>query len=315
MGEVYLARQIALDREVAIKVLRDTQSTESLQRFEQEAHIMAQLRHPNIVSILDYGVLEDKSPCIVMEYVDGDSLGYLLNKQKALPWPEAVEIIHAIAEGLAELHARQFVHRDLKPDNVLLTRTTPRSVKIVDFGVARNLSLDQSNKITRAGALVGTPAYMSPEQLFGEEASARSDLYALGVMLFEMTTGKIPNDPKGMKDLRKRLTASIDPPLAPPQLPFIPEALQQLLIEDLLPADAMRRITSARQLIDKLQALLQHPSIGGESSTQVWDNGHAMLEQTTAAEEVDYIAESKDSTTFSPQHTPVPHLQKALENE
>ncbi len=315
MGEVYLARQIALDRDVAIKVLRDAQSEEALKRFEQEAHIMAQLRHPNVVNILDYGILADQSPCIVMEYIDGDSLGDVLKTRGALPWREAVEIIAGMARGLSELHERNFVHRDLKPDNVLLSRTTPREVKMLDFGVARDLARD--NKLTRAGALVGTPAYMSPEQLFGEKASPRSDLYAIGVMLYELVTGKLPNDPKGMKDLRKRLTAPIQPPVAPEHHEPLPDALTQLLLEDLLPADALERIPSARQLIDKLGALFERANLGGENSTQVWDNTpESMLEQTTAAEDLhDSSTHLKPPFTFTPNRTPVRTQNASLETE
>lgn len=298
MGEVYLARQIALGREVALKVLPHRSSQEQRKRFEQEAHILASLRHPNIVHILDYGFLEDETPCIVMEYVPGLPLGELLSRRGSLPWHQAIELVLQAAHGLRAIHEQGFVHRDLKPDNILITSGPSPQVKLVDFGVAKSLEPTGVGH-TRQGTVVGTPAYMSPEQLCGDPLSERSDLYSLGIILYELISGDLPDQPRDMKDLQRRLTRPVTPPAAPAHQPQPPARLTQLILEDLLPADPTRRLATAEQLIKKLEALGSMGVLGLESSTQVWEQREDLLEQTTVDE-----LESLDSSVFATQHTP-----------
>lgn len=298
MGEVYLARQIALGREVALKVLPHRSSEEHRKRFELEAHIMASLRHPNIVHILDYGFLEDETPCIVMEYVPGLPLGEFLSRCGALPWHQAIDIITQAANGLRAIHEQGFVHRDLKPDNILLTSGESPQVKLVDFGVAKSLEPTAVGQ-TQQGSIVGTPAYMSPEQLCGDLLSERSDLYSLGIILYELISGDLPDRPRQMKDLQRRLTHPIPPPHAPSPQPQPPARLTQLILEDLLPVDPSRRLPSAEQLIKKLDALASQQALGLESSTQVWEEREELLEQTTVDE-----MESLDPKAFVTHHTP-----------
>ena len=196
MGEVYRARDTRLGREVAVKVLPElfAHDSDRLARFEREARAVAALSHPNILAIHDYGTHEAIT-FAVMELLEGETLRSRLNKGP-LHWREAVEVGAAIAEGLAAAHAKGIVHRDLKPENLFLT--TDGRVKILDFGLARvtPMQSEQSKTAhydpleTHAGAVMGTVGYMSPEQVRGQPADARSDLFSFGCVLYEMVTGR-----------------------------------------------------------------------------------------------------------------------------
>ena len=197
MGVVYAAHDEQLDRPVALKILGASQQDESAKkRFWREARAAAKIRHPNVCQL--YGIEEhDDQPFLVMELLDGESLHDRLGRG-ALPVPEAIRIALEILSALTALHDEDIVHRDLKPSNVFLT---PHGVKLLDFGLARSVaSTSQTqeaeaateSRLTQAGAVIGTPHYMSPEQFQGEPVDARSDLFATGVMLFEMLAGARP---------------------------------------------------------------------------------------------------------------------------
>ncbi|HEY1337306.1 MAG TPA: protein kinase [Bryobacteraceae bacterium] len=193
MGEVYRARDTRLGRDVAIKILPPefAESPERRRRFEQEARAASALNHPNIVSIYDAGT-EGGTAYIVSELVDGESLRDVIGRG-AIPVRRAVELAAQIADGLASAHAAGVVHRDIKPENVMLTRDG--RAKILDFGLARQMTVaagEGTLTVTQPGAIMGTAAYMSPEQVSGTPADARSDIFSLGIMLYEMLTGKLP---------------------------------------------------------------------------------------------------------------------------
>jgi len=190
MGTVYDARDPVIDRRVAIKTLTlpdstDTETQEELARFKREAQAAGRLTHPNIVGVFDYGETA-KLAYIVMEFVDGPSLKSLLDKNERFPTAETVRIMEALLAGLQFSHDRGVVHRDIKPANVMLTRGG--QVKIADFGIARI----ESSSMTQAGTIMGTPAYMSPEQFMGQTVDARTDIYSTGVVLYQMLTGERP---------------------------------------------------------------------------------------------------------------------------
>ncbi len=197
MGEIYRARDTRLDRAVAVKVLppQFAQDPARLARFEREAKAVAALSHPNILAIHDVGA-EQGVTFLVTELLEGESLRQRL-AESALPWRKAVEIGIGIADGLAAAHAKAVIHRDIKPDNVFLT--TDERVKILDFGLAR-IETGPLNQVietqaytpepTRPGAVMGTPPYMSPEQLRGQPVDARSDIFSLGCVLYEMAAGR-----------------------------------------------------------------------------------------------------------------------------
>jgi serine/threonine-protein kinase len=190
MGIVHDGWDPLIHRRVAIKTVRlpassDDEAAESLARFQSEARAAGRLSHPNIVAVYDYGET-DEIAYIVMEYVEGGSLKALLDKHEAFPPAETVRIMEQLLAGLQYSHERGVIHRDIKPANVMLTAAG--QVKIADFGVARI----ESSTLTQAGMLIGTPAYMSPEQFAGAAVDARSDIYSAGVVLYQLLTGERP---------------------------------------------------------------------------------------------------------------------------
>jgi len=192
MGSVYRGERVKLGRAVAIKIMHQELPDElaSRQRFEREAKLMALLEHPNCVSVIDFGLHEEK-PFLVMDLVRGTSLLELLEQTAKLDIPRASDIIRQVLSGLAHAHELGIVHRDIKPANIMISEKAGhgRQVRILDFGLARLLETD--TKLT-TGIVVGTPNYMAPEQCKGSDVDARTDLYACGVLLFEMLTGRKP---------------------------------------------------------------------------------------------------------------------------
>jgi predicted Ser/Thr protein kinase len=192
MGTVYDAHDPVIDRRVAIKTIalaaaEDLEGTEGLARFKREAQAAGRLHHPNIVGVYDYGET-DKVAYIVMEFVDGTSLKALLDAKERFTPAECVRIMEGVLAGLQYSHARGVVHRDIKPANIMLT--SEGVVKIADFGIARI----ESSSLTQAGTIMGTPAYMSPEQFMGLTVDLRTDIYSSGVLLYQMLTGERPFD-------------------------------------------------------------------------------------------------------------------------
>lgn len=188
MSTVYRARDLTLEREVAIKLLNREIASDSdqLERFRREARAVAQLSHPHIVGVIDYG--EDAGrPYIVFEFVAGETLKERIRRLGRLPIDEAVAYAIEIARALGAAHARHIVHRDVKPQNVLIDEEG--SAKVTDFGIARTLDEDG---LTRDGRVLGTTDYVSPEQALGRDVGGQSDIYSLGIVLWEMLTGRVP---------------------------------------------------------------------------------------------------------------------------
>lgn len=201
MGRVYLAHDLELDTDVAIKIIRPElgQSEKTLERLRNELLLARKVSHRNIVRIHDIGEVEGMK-YLSMSYTEGPSLREVLKKDKALPWERVLEVAKQICEGVAAAHEEGIIHRDLKPANILLDDTD--RVYITDFGIARSLS---SPELTQTGAILGTPAYFSPEQARGEKADIRTDIYAIGLILYEMLTGELPFLTGNMESsLRKR---------------------------------------------------------------------------------------------------------------
>ncbi len=195
MGVVYKAIDPAIDRVVAIKTINLTLSDDELAeyeaRFAQEVKAAGRLNHPNIVSIYDVGRTDDFA-WMAMEFIDGHELKTLLRGQKALPLNDGLDIIQQVAEGLAFAHARDIVHRDIKPSNIMITEDEDHAIaKITDFGIAR---MSASSVKTMTGVVLGSPRYMSPEQVLGKKVGPASDIFSLGVVLFETITGSAPFD-------------------------------------------------------------------------------------------------------------------------
>jgi serine/threonine-protein kinase len=193
MGAVYRATRLLIGDQVAIKILHaELVPDHEAERFRREAQAAARLKHPNAVSVYDFGVAADGMVYLVMELIEGESLRHLIKTRGALEPAIAVEIARQICAALEEAHGQSVVHRDVKPDNVIV-RETPRGlrVKVLDFGVAKLRDLPVTT-LTQTGSVVGTPHYMSPEQCLGEELDHRSDIYSLGIVLYEMLAGVVP---------------------------------------------------------------------------------------------------------------------------
>ncbi len=187
MATVYKAIQKSLDRPVAIKELKKAYQADKMivQRFEREARLAASFQHENIVHIYDFGPKPDY--CIVMEYVDGVTLARIIEETGPLPVDVGVMIALQVASALEYAHARGLIHRDIKPGNIMVKRNG--EAKLMDFGIARTKNLES---LTLPGTLVGTPSYMSPEQVLGQPLDSRSDIFSFGIVLYEMFTGKKP---------------------------------------------------------------------------------------------------------------------------
>ena len=193
MGAVYRATRLIIGDEVAVKILHSEQSDpRSGERFRREAQAAARLKHSNAVAIYDFGITEDGLQYLVMDLVEGESLRQIIKYQGPITPSASVEIISQVCAALGEAHRLNVIHRDIKPDNVIVN-STPNGlrVKVLDFGIAK-LRDDVVHTLTQTGGIIGTPHYMSPEQCLGEELDGRSDIYSLGIVLYEMLTGRVP---------------------------------------------------------------------------------------------------------------------------
>ncbi|HEY4490360.1 MAG TPA: serine/threonine-protein kinase, partial [Acidobacteriota bacterium] len=257
MGEVYRAKDTQLGREVAIKVLPEdlAENPQALKRFEREARAVAALSHPNILAIHDSGT-DQGVTYAVMELLEGETLRAKLGSS-AIPWSKAVEIIVAVAEGLAAAHTKGVIHRDLKPENIFLMKDG--RIKILDFGLARWTPVVSQEEITEAptksqvtelGAVMGTVPYMSPEQLQGDSLDARSDIFSLGSILYEMVAGKRPFSGKSPAETMGAILRD-----DPPKLAGLPPEVQRI-IERCLEKNPDQRFHSAHDLAFALKDTL-----------------------------------------------------------
>ncbi|HEY2289611.1 MAG TPA: serine/threonine-protein kinase, partial [Thermoanaerobaculia bacterium] len=273
MGEVFLAWDDRLERPVAAKRVRPDKGMGSArrERFRREARAAARLSHPNVVQVFD--LVEGDGDWIVMEYVQGRSLAEILRDSGPLPAGAAIDLARQVAEGLAAAHARGLVHRDLKAENVMVTPAG--QAKILDFGLARPLETGTGETLTDEGLILGTWRSMSPEQAAGGTADARSDLFSLGVLLYEMLAGRSPFLGKTPVETLRNVTDTPPAPLAAvrPELP--PELTG--LVESLLEKEPARRPESAERVARDLRALADRfpvsgwkplpPDASGEEST------------------------------------------------
>jgi len=273
MGQVYLAEHVKMGRRSAIKVMNPAMvhDPDAVARFNREASNASRITHPNVCAIYDFGETPDGLIYLAMEFIEGEPLTDLLEREGALPVPRATAIFLQTADALQAAHDLGIVHRDLKPDNIMLTsrKGGGETVKVVDFGIAKAVGGDQAGqKVTKTGLVVGTPEFMSPEQLSGDALDGRSDLYSLALVFYRMLIGKLPFEATSVQEtMIKRLT---DEPIklaeARPDLPF-PAGLQPVL-DTALARTPMERYQSVAKFAADVAAVTGQPTTGAVPHTR-----------------------------------------------
>lgn len=266
MGAVYRARRVHIGDEVAVKVLHQSfvADADAVERFRREARAAAMLRHPNVVTIHDFGEARGTAApaYIVMELAEGKSLRALLREEGSLAPRRAVALMRDVCAGVGAAHRRQIVHRDLKPDNIIVLppegEGERETAKVVDFGIAKLRDLAAMPTLTQAGTLMGTPYYMSPEQCRGDELDARSDVYSLGAVLYEMLAGGPPFTAANITGVVTKHLTEAPPPLPPGA--GVPRALEDVC-RRALSKDVGSRQPDATTLARELQAAMDTPVV------------------------------------------------------
>jgi serine/threonine-protein kinase len=250
MGVVYKATDTALERTVAVKTVNMALERDGAEKYEarfyQEARAAGSLNHPNIVTVYDVGK-EGNVAYMAMEFIEGEELRSLLASGRALPVSQAVSIAAQVAEGLAYAHQHGVVHRDIKPANIMVLADGP--VKITDFGIARMRA--SNDELTQSGMMLGSPKYMSPEQVIGKRADHRSDIFSLGVILYEMLTGSAPFTGENVTALMYQIVNFV-PPAPSAVNPAVPELLN-FIAAKMLAKPLEERYPSAQELANDLR--------------------------------------------------------------
>ncbi len=249
MGEVYKAIDLELERDVAIKCVRPelTELEEATKRFRAEARTLAKLSHLNIATVYRFFAEGDRL-YLVMEYIDGKPFGEMITNQGSIPHQQAVNLVKDALQGLGYAHRHKIVHRDIKPGNLMLDQED--TVKVLDFGIAHLIG---GTRLTRVGSAVGTPAYMSPEQVLGRDIDQRTDIYAIGVVLYEMLSGKLPYTANSDFELMRAHLEEVPRPLSELAKNDVPQALQNT-VERALAKDTAERFQTAEEFADALDA-------------------------------------------------------------
>ena len=246
MGNVYKARERTLDRYVALKIVPEfrAQDEQFIERFRREARIAARLRHPRIVSVHEVGTM-GPFPYFSMDYIDGNTLRAVVERRHSLPQEDAISIVVEVSRAVAHAHGKGIIHRDLKPENVMID--SEGDVFVMDFGLARAV---EDSTLTQSGMIVGTPFYMSPEQLAGEKLDERSDIYSIGLILYYCLTGDDLFRAEGFTAvLAKHAAVQIRDVVATHSL--LPANLQDVLVS-MMEEDRNMRARSAKDILERL---------------------------------------------------------------
>lgn len=251
MANVYLANDTILDRKVAIKVLRGDLSNDEkfIRRFQREALSVSNLSHPNIVEVYDVGE-EDGQYYIVMEYIEGKTLKQLLKKRETLTLPEVIDIMLQLTDGLAHAHESYIIHRDIKPQNIMILDNG--LVKITDFGIAMALNATQ---LTQTNSVMGSVHYLPPEQANGKSATVKSDIYSLGILMYELITGSVPfKGDNAVEIALKHMKEKI--PSIRKQNPTIPQSVENIVIKATA-KNPRNRYDSVKEMHDDLEVCME----------------------------------------------------------
>lgn len=328
MGAVYLGEHVKMGRKSAIKVMSQSMAHDhdAIARFNREAANAARINHPNVCAIYDFGETPDGTIYLAMEFIEGETLTDLIHREGQLPPQRAADILRQTGDALEAAHDLGIVHRDLKPDNIMIAKGRGGTdvVKVVDFGIAKAMGGEEGQNVTKTGLVVGTPEYMSPEQLSGDVLDGRSDIYSVALVFYRMLTGLLPFQADSAQEtMIKRLT---DDPLplnqARPDMTF-PAALQQVMNKALQRMPRDRYESAAAFAEDALRAVEEMPSTPApdtEAATQLMDAAAvtAQIPQTrltgqpaAPTEPVDTIA-TPTPTTPQPAPSPVAPPKKKL---
>ena len=288
MGQVYLAEHVKMGRKSAVKVMNPGTVTDAdaISRFNREAANASRISHQHAAQVYDFGETSDGLIYLAMEYVEGEPLTDILARDGALPPERAAEITRQTAEALDVAHRMGIVHRDLKPDNIMITKDHDGNdcVKVVDFGIAKAAGVE-AQKVTRTGLVIGTPEYMSPEQIAGDPLDARSDIYSLGLVAYNILTGRLPfNSKTAQESVIMRLT---EPPMrlaqTRPQIAWTP--VVQQVMDKALQRDAALRYASANEFGRALSAAVQGLSSATQAgTTQVMPEPDSWVPPTRVAQ-------------------------------
>lgn len=306
MGAVFRASQLHDNSRVAVKVIAPQLAASNIfvKRFKREAKVGFLLSHPNIVKVYEYGETTEGLLFMVMEFIEGITLGSFLEKNAPLKLDACLDILHPLSQALDAAHKRNILHRDLKPANVLISKDgrSRQSLKLVDFGLLKLLESDseitQGSNLTGMGEACGTPIYMSPEQILGQPLAPTADVYSLGVMLFQMLTGRLPIE---ASNIRQILSSKInqEPPRVSDKYPFVPSVIDDVLLKALA-RNPRNRYQTAGELYLNFQRVAAeitaefsqptHPSLNKDMLDEIrQENEH--LEEISAAE---FIAQTSD---------------------
>ncbi len=310
MGQVYLAEHEAIEKRVALKVLRAEYATkgEIVTRFQQEAISASRIKHPNVLDVFDFGQLEDGCFYLAMEFLAGNDLADEITRRRVLDAATGIRVSMQICRALAAAHANGVVHRDMKPENVFLQRTADGEeiVKIVDFGIAQLRSKDDAvvetkRRLTRTGMIFGTPEYMAPEQASGKHADLRADIYAVGIIMYEMFTGAVPFTGETFLGV---LTKHLNEPA-----PFMNVVFPELAITVELQAVIMRALVKDpdvryQSMLEFAQAISATPDAAAL--------GYRAIQSSLAEHSLSYLPHAPSTPThqqFSPSTPPPAAVQ------
>lgn len=282
MGGIYQAIQEGLARTIAVKILNPefVNNQNALERFRREALAIAGLKHPNIVTIYDFGVTQSGGSYIAMEYLKGRSLSRILGEEKKLSVERTLSIIEPICQALTEAHEKGIIHRDLKPDNIMLEQVgNTQVVKVVDFGLAKLKQRAEQRRIT-GNLVVGTFDYMSPEQCQSLDLDATSDIYSLGIVIYEMLTAEVPfRNPSRLATIYQHINDPPRPPRA--HAPEIPDRIEKVILKA-LSKEPQERQQSALELLEEMRTAFQ-------ISTKASASSNAIPKLSTSSSKTDFL--------------------------